>query len=244
VPLLAAGLAFFQPDIRRAIGLDRPAQVAAPAPTLLKQPAQTEAPTSTKPEVKQRSKNNVKGNNNVTGNIIAGRGTVVGNNNQVTTAPPVVNNAPGGIINNGGVMTNPTVNNFRPPPRHLTAEQQLRVSEAAKVTPTDVIVWAVGGDNEVWDFGADICKALKQAGWRVENGGVQAMIPGGPLYSDLAVFVNPDDGQSIAEGQIHLNNQAAYNLVTQLRLLNFSVGISVSEKVPKGTVKIVLGPPK
>jgi hypothetical protein len=123
-------------------------------------------------------------------------------------------------------------------------EQQLQLSEAVKATPADVIVWAVGGDSEVWDFGADICKALKQAEWRIENGGVEAMIPGGPLYSDLAVFVNPDDGQSIAGGQIHVNNPAAYNLVTQLRSLGFSVGISVSDKVPKGSAKIVLGPPK
>ncbi len=197
-----------------------------------------------KPEVNQRSNSHVKGNDNVTGNNAAGLRGVVGNNNRVTTASPVVNIAPGGIINNGGVMTNPTVNNFRPSPRRLTAEQQQQLSEAVKATPSDVIVWAVGGDNEAWDLGADICKALERAGWKVENGGVQAMIPGGPLYSDLAVFVNPDDGQIIAGEQIHLNNQAAYNLVMQLRSLNFTVGVSVSDRVPKGSVKIVLGPPK
>jgi hypothetical protein len=246
VAAVGIALTFFVPEVRRKIGLDKttPGQVGISGSALPRPPVESELPASAKPEIKQQSKNRVKGNNNVTGSNVAGNGNAVGNNNQVTTASPVVNNAPGGIINNGGIMTNPTVNNFRPPPKHLTNEQRNQLSEGLKSTPSDVIIWAIGGDNEAWNFGQDLCAALRQAGWRVENNDVQAMIAGGPLYPDMAVFVNPEDAKNLPNGIIHLNNGGAYQLVVLLRSFDFTVGVVTSEKVPRNFIKVVMGPPK
>jgi len=75
-----------------------------------------ERQTGTKPQTNQHAKSKVTGNSNVAGNNVAGNGNAVGNNNQ--TAPTA--NAPNGIAITGGTVTNPTVNNFGPPPLQIT----------------------------------------------------------------------------------------------------------------------------
>ncbi len=115
VPVVIGLLAFFQQDLRKIIGLDKPAKTIVQAPALPKPQAQTEPASSASLQVKQQSNNNVKGQTNVVGNNISGKGNVVGNSNQVSQGNSPITNALGGIANNGGIVTNPTVNNFPTP---------------------------------------------------------------------------------------------------------------------------------
>ena len=119
IPILIGLLAFFQTDLRKLVGLDKPTQIVVPAPTQPKPPSQTDSPSSASLQPKQQSNNNVKGKKNVVGNNVSGKGNVVGNGNQVSQGNSSVTNVPGGIVNNGGMITNPTVNNF--PPSHPLA---------------------------------------------------------------------------------------------------------------------------
>lgn len=77
--------------------------------------SQTTGPAAQQAPLKspnQRTKTHINGDKNVGGNNVTGNSNVTGNGN--TTGPTA--SAPNGIAITGGNVTNPTVNNFAPPP--------------------------------------------------------------------------------------------------------------------------------
>jgi hypothetical protein len=113
-----AGLisAFFIPEVRQFLHLEKPTTAAnatpistAPNlnPRVNQDAAKMPSEPKSKPKMAQRSKSSVKGNGNVAGNNIAGDSNIVGNNNQ--GGPTAI--APNGIAISGGTVINPTVNN-------------------------------------------------------------------------------------------------------------------------------------
>jgi len=129
--------------------------------------------------------------------------------------------------------------NCGPQPKHLTNDQIVQMGNALKDTPLDVIVWAKVGDKIGWSLAEDMCKSFRAAGWRIDGGDVQAIIPGPPADADIGVFVNPADAEQVINGfRYHISGVA--QLVTALRSFGVSVGLGTSEKVPKDFVKVVV----
>jgi hypothetical protein len=164
---------FFIPEVRVWLHLEKP--VASP-PAVSKsgqaspaiqssQPTVEPKPTPT-PRVVRHSEVHVKGSGNVAGNSIAGNGNIVGNNNQVTAPAPAAV-APNGIAIAGGTVTNPTVNNFGPPPLKLTwsvvpgeatakfpYRQNVTVKTNVDFHPVSVAVICDGEINQIQAYGA------------------------------------------------------------------------------------------
>ena len=121
--VVASFLTILVPEVRIWLRLEKPlaSLTAASTPTSTPKSANPVVPISPPaaeptPKVIQHSNIHVKGNKNVVGNTVTGNGNVLGNNNQVSMPAPVIV-APGSIGITGGTVTNPTVNNFGPPPR-------------------------------------------------------------------------------------------------------------------------------
>jgi hypothetical protein len=153
--LVAWVSSFFIPEVRVWLHREKP---LSPPPAVVttelantvvpsKQLAAESTPTPT-PKVNQQAKVHVKGNGNVAGNNVAGSANVVGNNNNVT-APVIV--APGGIGITGGTVTNPTVNNFGPPPRSPSVIHVCISDPQPVETPTGEIrqVYTLTTDSEI-----------------------------------------------------------------------------------------------
>jgi hypothetical protein len=121
VGIVAVVIALLIPEVRVWLRLQKP--VAPPSAVSTSKPphplvipsTQPTAEPPPPPKVNQHSKSNVKGYSNVVGNNVTGSGNVTGNNNQITVPAPVIVE-PGSIGITGGTVTNPTVNNFGPPP--------------------------------------------------------------------------------------------------------------------------------
>jgi hypothetical protein len=122
IPIILAVLSLFSPEVRRLVGLEKPIAPSTPL-------ARIETPPSSPPQIlptvpnpkpsngrtAQQAKAKVRGNHNVAGNNVNGSENVVGDNDHIT-ASQVQISAPNGIAIDGGIVTNPTVNNFGPPP--------------------------------------------------------------------------------------------------------------------------------
>jgi len=129
--------------------------------------------------------------------------------------------------------------NCGPQPKNLTDDQIVQMSSALKGTQLDVIVWAKGGDKIGWNLAEDMCKSFRAAGWRIDGGDVQPIVPGPPVDVDIGVFVNPADAEMVTNGfRYHISGVA--QLVAALRSFGFSVGLGTSDKVPKTFVKVVM----
>jgi hypothetical protein len=75
---------------------------------------------------------------------------------------PVVVNAPHGIAIAGGTVTNPTVNNYNPPERHLSVVQQrgLASSLYQKCTPSSFVSVVWEPDTEALGYASDFTAPL------------------------------------------------------------------------------------
>jgi hypothetical protein len=115
--------AFVVPEVRQFLHLEKRPEaraIEAPsfsAPSKTTYTATTEPPgrqptTSEKIPVTQKARSHTKGKDNITGSNASGDRNVVGDNHQTGVAI-----APNGIAISGGNVTNPTVNNFAPPPQ-------------------------------------------------------------------------------------------------------------------------------
>jgi hypothetical protein len=169
VGVVAIGVGVAIPEVRRALHLEKPTPPAVVLPPIKPaEPATEVGPPQTQPvpNVRQQAKSNAVGKGNVAGNNVAGNGNVVGNNNQIgNTAPTVQVNAPNGIAIGGGNVTNPTVNNYAPPQRTMTAAQRATFVSVLKQTcPFEVAVRGVPGNAESMEYASQLGAAIQEAG--------------------------------------------------------------------------------
>lgn len=170
--------AFFLPEGRRFLHLDKPpgAQAAASLPVdatpqttqmqTAEQPKQEQqTPLSKKVPGTQKTKTRVKGNHNVAGNNISGDSNVTGNGNQ--TGPTAI--APNGIAITGGTVTNPTVNNFAAARRRLSDDQEKTLTTCLSTTPGTFSVIAVMNNSEAYRYARDFYDVFVKAGWKNEQ---------------------------------------------------------------------------
>lgn len=101
--------AYFVPEIRRVVGVEKPALAAQTPAQQNPGPADSQKPKpDAAPKVDQNAQSKVVGNKNVAGNDVHGKGNVVGNNNKGNSQA----SAPSGIAITGGTVNNPVVNNY------------------------------------------------------------------------------------------------------------------------------------
>lgn len=106
------------------------------------------------------------------------------------TVPPVVqvNNAPNGIAIGGGIVTNPTVNNYGPPSRRLTADEKNNLKAAVSGTKARIIIWFFGGDD-TQRLAQDLYDVFQEAGWEMAAPHPEGALQAEPLKCDIGLFL-------------------------------------------------------
>lgn len=97
-----------------------------------------------------------------------------------TVQPPAtIISAPNGIAIGGGTVTNPTVNNFAPPQRHLSSvlidERAQCLAQRAGV----VAIISISGNAEAYKYAQDWAALFKAAHWTLKDGGIGSFMPAG-----------------------------------------------------------------
>jgi hypothetical protein len=145
--------------------------------------------------------------------------------------------APNGIANAAPNLGNQTVNNFGLPTRQLTPDQRAQLISKLSAARGKYLVWAANTDNDAMLLANDLYGALKDAGWEPGGSGPEAILPGGPAYFDIEIYVQGTPAQNGESVQV---TQATATLVYALRSLNLTVGVGRSERVKEGFTKIVV----
>jgi len=122
-------------------------------------------------------------------------------------------NAPGGIpiVGNEGTVSNPTVNNYGPLPRHLLDQTKNELIECLKKKPGRFSIGAVSNNSEAYKYAEDWRSVFLSAGWEIEHKDIpiQIFTIGGGMWSGMQIRVHdasPTQGQmSIAAGSPEQN---------------------------------------
>jgi hypothetical protein len=152
-------------------------------------------------------------------------------------APQTTINAPNGIGISGGQVTNPTVNNFAPPERHLTPSQVAAVGTLAASLPNDAINWlTVESINvpEAITFGDEIQRIFKEHG-KTRAGVVIWVTAQPPFPEGVVVLVKDDHDEHFAIAQNITNSLASMGISK----LSFAGGGWINV----GQIKIIVGTP-
>jgi hypothetical protein len=124
---------------------------------------------------------------------------------KTSTSAPTVINAPGGIpiVGNRGTVTQPTVNNYGPLPRHLLDQTKKELVDCLKKRPGRFTVGALGGNSEAYKFAQDWLEVFTSAGWQNESKEIpiQIFMIGGGMWSGIQMTVHD---ASPTEGKIEL----------------------------------------
>jgi pimeloyl-ACP methyl ester carboxylesterase len=147
-----------------------------------------------------------------------------------------VNNAPNGILVAGGTVTNPTVNNYGPRSRRLTADEEESLKAALSGSKARVIIWFFGGDD-TQAVAQDFYDVFVQAGWEMSASTPEGAIQTEPQRSDIALFLPASSANEPA-------GAAETALVSAMKSswMHLSVGTGLSGNIPGGSVKLVVGP--
>lgn len=159
-------------------------------------------------------------------------------NKTVESVPPsvVVNNAPNGIAIGGGIVTNPTVNNYGPRSRRLTADERNNLKAAIAGSKGRVIIWFFVGDD-TQALAQDFYDVFHEAGWEMAAARPEGAIQVEPQKCDIALFL---PASSVNEPAA----PATIEVVTAMRAhwMHLSVCMGFSDKVAEGWLKLVVAP--
>jgi hypothetical protein len=170
------------------------------------------------------------------GNVTTGQKRAI--HKAAKTIPPAVqvNNAPNGIAIGGGIVTNPTVNNYGLPSRRLAADERNNLKSAVSGTKARIIIWFFGGDD-TQRLAQDLYEVFQEAGWEMAAAHPEGAIQAEPLRCDIGLFLPASSAHEPASA-------AAVAVVSAMKSpwMHLSVGTGLSDKVPEGSVKLVVGP--
>jgi len=150
--------------------------------------------------------------------------------------PKVEVNAPNGIAIGGGIVTNPTVNNYSPLSRRLTADQKNNLKAAVSATKARIIIWFFNG-NDTQRLAQDLYDVFQEAGWEMATPHPEGAIQVDPQKCDIGLFLPASSANEPASA-------AAIAVVTAMKSpwMHLLVGTGLSDNVPEGSVKLVVGP--
>jgi len=103
-------------------------------------------------------------------------------------------NAPGGIpiVGNLGTVSNPTVNNYGPLPRHLLDQTKNTLVECLRKKPGRFSVAALENHSEAYKYAEDLRSVFLSAGWEIEHRDIpiQIFTIGGGMWSGTQINVH------------------------------------------------------
>jgi len=172
--LLGIVAAFFVPDVRRKLGLEKPA--APPSPTQATQPLQTVAAPKSSAPVAPKQKTERHPNATVQQNKGNGSNSSIGS---------VVQQGTNNILQQGNGNQATIVGVVPSPPRKLSKEQLDGLISAVSGQPIKILILYGQHDEEAYQLAKQISEALVVAGWTLIQPPTEAMIAregGGPLY--------------------------------------------------------------
>jgi hypothetical protein len=165
IAVLAVIGSFFVPEVRRALGLEKPGPVvpASQTPRPSEHPTTEPEPPPTVPSKTTSETHRPK------------RGTAIGNGAKADGTSVAIGehagsstvSAPNGIAITGGNVTNPTVNNFGTPERHADAVQLAKIKQVADSLPSDSPQWffiETMNDTETVNYAGEIESVFQQDG--------------------------------------------------------------------------------
>ncbi len=98
--------------------------------------------------------------------------------------------APGGIAIGGQAhVENPTVNNFAPSARRLSADFMSSVSACLALHPGTVNISAMAGDAEAYQYAEDWLKVFSDANWNITDKVIHSFIVGQGDWSGTTIGV-------------------------------------------------------
>ncbi len=183
---IAIVVAIATPEIRRKIGLEKAAPSTSTKPNAEEAiPATNSAEPMTQQSNKSATEKEPGPGNQRVPRPVRAQGNVSGKEN---SRGAIVNNAPGGIAISGGTVTNPTVNNYGPPPAIIRWSTVTRVSSEGAKFPRTYVELALDHSIESAKF-AVVCDRPCDAVWHEPPPGASqvnyASIPNRP---DVGVF--------------------------------------------------------
>lgn len=148
--------------------------------------------------------------------------------------PQTVINAPNGFGITGGNVTNPTVNNFAPPERHLDTQQVVQLTAFAATLPdtSSYLVFEDVTDKEAQQYAYQIWKIFDSQGKAARLG--EGLSWGGqPMPEGIYVLIHDQ-----ADGRYPI----AQKIVDNLKRSGVSIKeFSEANYVPSGQIRIVIG---
>lgn len=162
--------------------------------------------------------------------------TAVSHGNQSPSVGTIAQ-GPCAVLQIGGVGNQATGGSCEPPSRVLTGVQDEVLKSALSPITARAIVWYFGNDSDTTRLATAIYRDLQKAGWEMDKGNPEPAIPTEPFEYDVAVFTPGQQGDAVSA--------AADEIVKALQLSSMPhlvVGSSWSDKIPVGSVKIVIGP--
>jgi len=104
-------------------------------------------------------------------------------------APQQIVSAPSGIAIGGGTVTNPTVNNFTLPERHILEAEKDYLRGCLSKHAGSVSVSAIANDPEAYAFADDWFHIFQQAGWSIEEDRIKPFLIGGGMWTEMHIMV-------------------------------------------------------
>lgn len=103
--------------------------------------------------------------------------------------PTVTNNAPGGFAVSGGTITNPTVNNFGPPARHLDPSTREASKSCLILHPGTVEIMALADSTEAHDYAREWLEVFSDSGWTIQDNNIHPFMIGGGIWTGTQIHI-------------------------------------------------------
>jgi len=162
---------------------------------------------------------------------------VGGDRREKTSSAPVAefNSAPNGIAISGGNVTNPTVNNFSPPERHLTPAQTEELDMLAESLPDSTVQWLTveaENDPESSTYGSEIRAVFATRNKVKGNDLTLRLVERPPVPRGVYVLVS---------GEKDHNFSLAQDIANRFAQVGIPVTFARGSDLEEGQVKIVIG---
>ena len=251
VALIAGIVSFFVPEIRRKLGLEKPAappiEVSKPESTKQTSPSSS-VPPKLSPKVNQRENAKVVGKDRINGKKPSENADVAGNNKQVNsspTSPLQINSAPNGIAIGGGTVLNPTVNNYSlptKPDRAVSDADRMQIVAYLSQTKASISLKAPYGDKEATNYAVLWYGIFKDAHWDMKDRIVLAyMTVGGNPTPGAILYVKGEPGQPGEQITVPNAEPLAY-VGTALKSQGLPISLQRDPKQDDGLIIIQFGP--
>jgi hypothetical protein len=118
----------------------------------------------------------------------------------------------------------------------MTPEQMSQLKAAISGTKGRVIIWFFGGDDTA-RVAQDLYDVFQESGWEMAGPHPEGAIQTEPMKCDIGLFLASSSANEPASA-------ADVAVVTAMKSpwMGLSVGMGLSNDVPKGSVKLVVGP--